>query len=70
MSEINTFESAGYFFFFFFLLIGPAAIVAIFNILFLLFKQLEELKKRIKGEKDKFEQLYLESVEWMEMSKN
>jgi di/tricarboxylate transporter len=57
-------------YFFFFLLIGPAAIVAIFNILFLLFKQLEELYKRIKGEKDKFEQLYLESVEWMEMSKN
>jgi di/tricarboxylate transporter len=57
-------------YFFFFLLIGPAAIVAIFNILFLLFKQLEELHKRIKGEKDKFERLYFESVEWMEMSKN
>lgn len=42
-------------YFFLFLLIGPTAIVAIFNILFLLFKQLEELKKRIKGEKDKFE---------------
>lgn len=57
-------------YFFFFLLIGPAAIVAIFNISFLLFKQLEELHKRIKGEKDKFEQIYIESVEWMEMSKN
>jgi hypothetical protein len=48
------------------LLIGPAAIVAIFNISFLIFMQLEELKKRIKGEKDKFEQSYLESVAWME----
>ena len=39
-------------YFFFFLLIGPAAIVAIFNILFLIFMQLKEFKKRIKGEKD------------------
>ena len=53
-------------YFFFFLLVGPAAIVAIFNISFLIFMQLKELKKRIKGEKDKFEQLYLESVAWME----
>jgi len=68
MIETEIIKYAGYFFFF--LLIGPAAIVAIFNISFLILMQLEELKKRIKGEKDKFEQLYLESVEWMEMSKN
>lgn len=48
ITETEIIKYAGYFFFF--LLIGPAAIAAIFNILFLLFKQLEELKKRIKGE--------------------
>lgn len=63
ITETEIIKYAGYFFFF--LLIGPAAIVAIFNILFLIKMQ---LKKRIKGEKDKFEQLYLESVAWMEMS--
>jgi len=64
ITETEIIKYAGYFFFF--LLIGPAAIVAIFNILFLLKMQLEELHKRIKGEKDKFEQLYFESVAWME----
>lgn len=64
ITETEIIKYAGYFFFF--LLIGPAAIVAIFNISFLIFMQLEELKKRIKGEKDKFEQSYLESVVWME----
>jgi len=64
ITETEIIKYAGYFFFF--LLIGPAAIVAIFNILFLLKMQLEEVKKRIKGEKDKFEQLYFESVAWME----
>lgn len=68
ITETEIIKYAGYFFFF--LLIGPAAIVAIFNILFLSKMHLEEVKKRIKGEKDKFEQLYLESVAWMEMSKN
>jgi hypothetical protein len=64
ITETEIIKYAGYFFFF--LLIGPAAIVAIFNISFLIFMQLEELKKRIKGEKDKFDQSYLESVAWME----
>jgi len=64
ITETEIIKYAGYFFFF--LLIGPAAIVAIFNILFLILMQLEEIKKHIKGEKDKFEQLYLESVTWME----
>ena len=64
ITETEIIKYAGYFFFF--LLIGPAAIVAIFNISFLIFMQLKELKKRVKGEKNKFEQLYLESVAWME----
>jgi len=68
ITETEIIKYAGYFFFF--LLIGPAAIVAIFNISFLILMQLKELKKRIKGEKDKYEQLYLDSVAWMEMSKN
>ena len=68
ITETEIIKYAGYFFFF--LLIGPAAIAAIFNISFLILMQLKELKKRIKGEKDKYEQLYLDSVAWMEMSKN